>query len=150
LQINLQKDGVAWIKYRSSRGEHDCQIKESNNWLGQSQCAYNWECKGARTCNLGNFEKNNGWCKGDSWCPDIGPLDHFNDDNEVVWNHGSPRNWDGYDNTTNKFNVNKHLPKPIDLSEPEFNQEDFNGIPGFEDYGSPMSAKNQNKPKKIV
>ena len=115
--------------------------------MGQQRCAYSWECQGARTCNLGNYEQNNGWCKGDTWCPDIGPLDFYNTNNEVVWNHGSPRNWDGYDNQTSKF-VKKSNIKPLNLTDPDASEVDFNGIPGFEDMGSPMSAKRYSPKKK--
>ena len=55
-------DSLTWIKYRESRGEHDCLIDENKNWLGVQRCAYSWECRGARQCQKGTFEKGDGWC----------------------------------------------------------------------------------------
>ena len=33
-RVKIKKDSRAWVKYRQERGEHDCSINESNNWLG--------------------------------------------------------------------------------------------------------------------
>ena len=33
-RVGVRKDSRTWIKYREARGEHDCSINESQNWLG--------------------------------------------------------------------------------------------------------------------
>ena len=76
-------DSSAWKKYREARGEHDCLIDEAKNWLGSQRCAYSWECRGARQCQKGTFEKGDGWCTGTSACPEMGPLDHYDEDGNV-------------------------------------------------------------------
>ena len=58
-----------WEDYRAARGEHDCAIKEINNWFGNQKCQYSWECKGARTCTRGSHGEPNGMCQGDDFCP---------------------------------------------------------------------------------
>ena len=100
LTTMTSKESKEWIKYRESRGEHDCLIDENKNWLGIQRCAYGWECRGARQCTRGTFEKGDGWCAGVSACPEMGPLDHYDADGDVDWNHGSARNYDGIGNTT--------------------------------------------------
>ena len=37
-RVKIKKDSRAWIKYREGRGEHDCSINESHNWLGSQEC----------------------------------------------------------------------------------------------------------------
>ena len=98
-------DSKSWIMYRSSRGEQDCNIDESKNWLGNTLCAYSWECQGARMCTRGGYKKDDGWCSGDSLCPQLGPLDYYDENHDVVWNHGSPRNWEGVPNNTYPIKV---------------------------------------------
>ena len=53
-----------WDAYRWAREstEHDCKLAETDNWLGAQQCKYQWECRGARTCERG------GWCSGYDGC----------------------------------------------------------------------------------
>ena len=53
-----------WEHYRDVRQatEHDCRLAESDNYLGAQQCKYQWECRGARTCERG------GWCSGYDGC----------------------------------------------------------------------------------
>ena len=46
-------------------------------------------------CTRGKAE-NDGWCTGDSLCPELGPLDFHDADGNVVWNSGSPKLTDGY------------------------------------------------------
>ena len=54
--------------YRSTRepapveDPNNCQIAESENFLGAQQCKFSWECRGARTCERG------GWCNGWDSC----------------------------------------------------------------------------------
>ena len=79
----LGNDTKAWIEYREKRGEHDCMIDESKNWLGNQKCAYSWECKGSRQCTRGEFNKGDGWCQGSSSCPDMGPLDFYDKDGNI-------------------------------------------------------------------
>ena len=43
----------------------DCDIYESENWLGTGKCKYSWECRGARQC------EGQGWCYGDDACKEI-------------------------------------------------------------------------------
>ena len=43
----------------------DCDIYESENWLGTGKCKYSWECRGARQC------EGQGWCYGDDACEEI-------------------------------------------------------------------------------
>ena len=62
LTASSRKDTQAWIKYRESRGEHDCMIDETKNWLGPSKCAYAWECQGSRQCTRGEYNKGDGFC----------------------------------------------------------------------------------------
>ena len=78
-----------WNKYRAERGEHDCEIKEANNWFGTGRCFAGWECQGARTCLSSNDKDGSyGWCNGDSACEQLGPLDYHDEEGETVWNHG--------------------------------------------------------------
>ena len=53
-----------WEAYRENREavEHNCRLAESDNFLGAQQCKYQWECRGARTCERG------GWCSGYDGC----------------------------------------------------------------------------------
>jgi len=52
-----------WAAYRNARDAiHPCKIPESDNFLGAQQCRFNWECRGARTCERG------GWCTGFDGC----------------------------------------------------------------------------------
>ena len=43
----------------------DCDIYESENWLGTGKCKYSWECRGARQC------EGQGWCYGDDACAEV-------------------------------------------------------------------------------
>ena len=55
-----------WSKYKKSRQLMvDCDIYESENWLGTGKCKYSWECRGARMC------EGQGWCYGDDGCEEI-------------------------------------------------------------------------------
>ena len=55
--------GNNWDKYKKSRQLMvDCDIYESENWLGTGKCKYSWECRGARLCERG------GWCSGYDGC----------------------------------------------------------------------------------
>merc|ERR1712032_1510956 len=41
--------GNDWDKYKHTRQLMvDCDIYESENWLGTGKCKYSWECRGAR------------------------------------------------------------------------------------------------------
>ena len=52
-----------WDKYKHTRQLMvDCDIYESENWLGTGKCKYSWECRGARMCERG------GWCSGFDGC----------------------------------------------------------------------------------
>lgn len=51
-------------------------------------------------CTRGNYNRDNGWCNGDALCPQLGPLDFVDKNGGIVWNHGSPQNYDGFYNTT--------------------------------------------------
>merc|ERR1711898_19097 len=43
--------GNDWDKYKHTRQLMvDCDIYESENWLGTGKCKYSWECRGARMC----------------------------------------------------------------------------------------------------
>ena len=43
--------GNNWEAYKKSRQLMvDCDIYESENWLGTGKCKYSWECRGARQC----------------------------------------------------------------------------------------------------
>ena len=43
--------GSDWEKYKKTRQLMvDCDIYESENWLGTGRCKYSWECRGARMC----------------------------------------------------------------------------------------------------
>ena len=45
-----------WNKYKKSRQLMvDCDIYESENWLGTGKCKYSWECRGARMCEGQEF-----------------------------------------------------------------------------------------------
>ena len=123
----MQRDSDGWVKYREARGEHDCMIDDSKNWLGSQRCAYHWECQGSRQCTRGTFEKGDGWCAGDSSCPELGPLDHYDDDGDIAWNHGSSRNYDGVLNVTHAKKFDPSL--VIDLNGTEFN------LDHLEEYG---------------
>ena len=40
-----------WNRYKKARQLMvDCDIFESENWLGTGKCKYSWECRGARMC----------------------------------------------------------------------------------------------------
>ena len=55
-----------WEKYKKSRQLMvDCDIYESENWLGTGKCKYSWECRGARQC------EGQGWCYGDDSCEEV-------------------------------------------------------------------------------
>ena len=55
-----------WEKYKKSRQLMvDCDIYESENWLGTGKCKYSWECRGARQC------EGQGWCYGDDACEEV-------------------------------------------------------------------------------
>ena len=55
-----------WEKYKKSRQlQVDCDIYESENWLGTGKCKYSWECRGARMC------EGQGWCYGDDACSEV-------------------------------------------------------------------------------
>ena len=86
LNLSQKKDNVPegvcaeeWNKYRESKGEHDCEIKEPNNWFGTARCFASWECQGARTCLSGTLGDKIGWCNGDSACENLGPLDYHDE-----------------------------------------------------------------------
>ena len=52
-----------WNYYRNERENiFTCKLAESDNYMGAQQCKYNWECRGARTCERG------GWCSGYDGC----------------------------------------------------------------------------------
>ena len=95
-------DTSAWDDYKSTRGDHDCKINENKNWLGIQRCAYNWECKGGRICSRFNPGKDDGWCSGDSLCAEMGPLDYFNKDGQIVWAAGSGT-YDGFDGDASQY-----------------------------------------------
>ena len=38
-------------------------------------------------CTRGKAD-NDGWCTGDSLCPEMGPLDFHDEEGNVVWNKG--------------------------------------------------------------
>ena len=58
--------GNNWEAYKKSRQLMvDCDIYESENWLGTGKCKYSWECRGARQC------EGQGWCYGDDACKEI-------------------------------------------------------------------------------
>ena len=131
----MLEDKNAWTKYKESRGETDCRIDETKNWMGWSRCAYSWECQGARLCQDNKYQQGDGWCVGDSLCPQLGPLDKWEEDGVTVkWNAGSPENYDGFHNVTSQGKIDQSL--VIDLSEPKVNDADFEGIPGFSTNGS--------------
>ena len=55
-----------WNAYQESRSRsNDCDLRESENWLGTGQCKYSWECRGARMC------EGNGWCQGNDACDEV-------------------------------------------------------------------------------
>ena len=55
-----------WARYKKSRQLMvDCDIYESESWLGTGKCKYSWECRGARMC------EGQGWCYGDDGCEEI-------------------------------------------------------------------------------
>merc|ERR1712166_1268461 len=55
-----------WGKYKKTRQLMvDCDIYESENWLGTGKCKYSWECRGARVC------EGQGWCYGDDACEEV-------------------------------------------------------------------------------
>ena len=55
-----------WESYKKTRQLMvDCDIYESENWLGQGKCKYSWECRGARMC------EGQGYCYGDDACEEI-------------------------------------------------------------------------------
>ena len=89
------KKDPEWEAYKAKRGDHDCAINENQNWLGIGRCAYSWECQGARQCSQPDKQEN-GWCQGDSICPEMGPLDYFDKHGDVKWNLNSGRNYDGF------------------------------------------------------
>lgn len=80
-------------------------------------------------CVGGNYNEANGFCSGDALCPQLGPLDFINKDGMVVWNHGSPENYDGYYNETTEFNlpkIDKSLAINLDeVDHPKIREEDF-------------------------
>ena len=58
--------GNDWERYKKSRQLMvDCDIYESENWLGTGKCKYSWECRGARLC------EGQGWCYGDDACEEV-------------------------------------------------------------------------------
>merc|ERR1711998_88896 len=58
--------GDDWAKYKKTRQLMvDCDIYESENWLGTGKCKYSWECRGARVC------EGQGWCYGDDACEEV-------------------------------------------------------------------------------
>ena len=55
-----------WEGYVKSRPRtNDCDVRESENWLGSGMCKYSWECRGARMC------EGNGWCMGNDACDEV-------------------------------------------------------------------------------
>ena len=55
-----------WNAYQTGRMKaNDCDLRESENWLGSGQCKYSWECRGARMC------EGNGWCLGNDACDEV-------------------------------------------------------------------------------
>ena len=55
--------GSSWETYKKTRQLMvDCDIYESENWLGSGKCKYSWECRGARMC------EGQGFCYGDDSC----------------------------------------------------------------------------------
>ena len=82
-------------------------------------------------CQNNKYQSGDGWCVGDSLCPELGPLDKYDDDGVTVkWNHGSAENYDGFHNETAQGKIDQSL--VIDLSEPQVKDSDFEGIPGFD------------------
>ena len=58
--------GNDWERYKKTRQLMvDCDIYESENWLGTGKCKYSWECRGARSC------EGQGWCYGDDACEEV-------------------------------------------------------------------------------
>ena len=58
--------GSSWETYKKTRQLMvDCDIYESENWLGSGKCKYSWECRGARSC------EGQGWCYGDDACEEV-------------------------------------------------------------------------------
>ena len=58
--------GNDWDKYKHTRQLMvDCDVYESENWLGTGKCKYSWECRGARMC------EGQGWCYGDDACEEV-------------------------------------------------------------------------------
>lgn len=65
-------------------------------------------------------------------CPQLGPLDYLDTDGSPIWNHGSARNWDGFDKEAAKPPIDKSLVVDIsDLENPKVNEADFAEIPGY-------------------
>ena len=63
-QDNLYSN--SWDGYKKTRQLMvDCDVYESENWLGMGRCKYSWECRGARMC------EGQGWCYGDDACEEI-------------------------------------------------------------------------------
>uniref|UniRef100_A0A7S3IGH4 Uncharacterized protein n=1 Tax=Strombidium inclinatum TaxID=197538 RepID=A0A7S3IGH4_9SPIT len=85
-------DPKAWDSYHNARGNHDCAIKEADNWYGSQRCWQSWECQGARMCERAGGPV--GWCTGDSACPNLGPLDFHDENGDIKWNHGVTGSWD--------------------------------------------------------
>ena len=48
-------------------------------------------------CTRGKAD-NDGWCTGDSLCPELGPLDFHDEEGNVVWNKGGHELTDGEPN----------------------------------------------------
>ena len=42
----------------------DCDVYESENWLGTGKCKYSWECRGARLCERGGWGAGYDGCEG--------------------------------------------------------------------------------------
>ena len=69
----------------------------------------------------------------------MGPLDKYNEEGDIVWNHGSAENYDGIANITEQKKVDPTL--VIDLNGTEFN------LDNLEDYTIESSGPGWNKAK---
>ena len=72
-----------------------------------------------------------------SACPEMGPLDHYDEDGDVDWNHGSARNYEGIGNATEMKKVDPSL--VIDLNGTEFN------LDNLEEYSVESSGPGWNR-----
>lgn len=70
----------------------------------------------------------------------MGPLDHYDEDGNVAWNHGSARNYDGIANYTEMKKADPSL--VIDLNGTEFD------LDHIEEYGPDSMGPGWNKAPK--